>query len=170
MNIKSLLAGAALTALSTSAFAGTVTVGDLTVPQPGQASSSGSAPSVKGSFTEYFVVNVIGAFNSLTAAVTASSSFAGTWDLYFGAVPTGTLIGSSTVFTHNGSTFGAVQDTTGGVGGEYYAEVVGTSSNPVALAVSFTGVSAIPELSTWGMMLAGFGALAFAGYRRRVAA
>jgi hypothetical protein len=148
MNIKSLLAGAALTALSTSAFAGTVILPNLTVPQPGSASVSGSAPSVKGSFTEYFVVDVIGAFKTLTASVTASNTFGGTWDLYFGTAPSGTLIASSTLFSGGGSTFGSVQDTAGGVGGEYYAELVGTSTRAVAPAVSFTAVSAIPELST----------------------
>jgi hypothetical protein len=34
----------------------------------------------------------------------------------------------------------------------------------------FSSETAVPELSTWAMMLAGFGALGFAGYRRNKAA
>jgi len=166
MNIKSLIAGVALAALSTSAFAGAVTLPDLTVPDVGSASVSGSAPSVKGSFDEIFVVDIIGAFSALTASVTASNTSSGTWDLYSGAAPNGAILVASSTFSFGGSTFGSVQDTVGGASGFYYAELKGVASGAVAPGVSFTATS-VPELSTWGMMLAGFSALGFAGFRRR---
>jgi hypothetical protein len=53
-------------------------------------------------------------------------------------------------------------------GEKYFVDVVfdkaGLSGSDAGFTAAF---SAVPELSTWGMMLAGFGALAFAGYRRR---
>jgi hypothetical protein len=53
-------------------------------------------------------------------------------------------------------------------GDSYYVNVVfsdgGLSSKNAGFSAAF---SAVPEASTWAMMLAGFGALAFAGYRRR---
>ena len=39
--------------------------------------------------------------------------------------------------------------------------------NPSGLDVRFTNVSAVPEPSTWAMMLAGFAGLGLAGYRSR---
>jgi hypothetical protein len=167
MNIKSLVAGVALVALASPALAvNTITLPNLTVPAVGQASVSGSSPQVKGNFDEIFKVKIIGSFSKLTASVTAAGLATGTWDLYLGVAP-GILLDSSTTFNFAGSTFGSVEDTSGGAGGFYYAELKGHSSRYVAPAVSFTAVTAVPELSTWGMMLAGFGALAFAGYRRR---
>lgn len=35
--------------------------------------------------------------------------------------------------------------------------------------ITNVSVSAVPELSTWAMLFAGFGALGFAGYRRKTA-
>jgi hypothetical protein len=44
------------------------------------------------------------------------------------------------------------------------------NGNNAGYTAGFSYTSAVPELSTWAMMLAGFGALGFAGYRRNKAA
>jgi hypothetical protein len=172
MNIKSLLAGAALAALSTSAFAGTTNLGALAIPATGSASVSGSSSETAGPVDEIYTVDVTGVkFSQLTASLTISNlNFSGTWYLYEGT-PTGALLGSVATFQGGGSTFASVS-TGVGVAGPYYAELIGTATGPVAPGVSFTAVaaSAVPEASTWVMMLAGFGALGFAGYRRRALA
>jgi hypothetical protein len=47
--------------------------------------------------------------------------------------------------------------------GNAYGEI---SSNPSAFGVGTFTATAVPELSTWAMMLTGFAGLAYAGYRR----
>jgi hypothetical protein len=45
--------------------------------------------------------------------------------------------------------------------------IVNNGGGPTALRVEMSGTASnVPELSTWGMMLAGFAGLGFAGYRR----
>jgi hypothetical protein len=50
--------------------------------------------------------------------------------------------------------------------------VINDTGAPSAFAVSSLSgtASAVPELSTWGMMLAGFAGLGLAGYRRKISA
>jgi hypothetical protein len=59
-------------------------------------------------------------------------------------------------------------------GDEYFVNVVFTngsiSGSNAGFDASFSTTGAIPEASTWLMMLAGFGALGFVGYRRRALA
>jgi hypothetical protein len=43
----------------------------------------------------------------------------------------------------------------------------GTISDSATFSIPPAPAPAVPEISTWAMMLAGFGALGFAGYRRR---
>jgi hypothetical protein len=43
-------------------------------------------------------------------------------------------------------------------------------NNPAYNTLDNVSVTAVPEISTWAMLLAGFGALGFAGYRRNKAA
>lgn len=53
--------------------------------------------------------------------------------------------------------------------GAYFAEVSGISGgSPLRIAVDSTITATVPELSTWAMMIIGFGLLAWGG-RRRVA-
>ena len=53
--------------------------------------------------------------------------------------------------------------------GTYFVEVAGTSglgSLKLAIDGNVTTLAAVPEPSTWAMMLTGFGGLAFAAFRR----
>jgi hypothetical protein len=83
-------------------------------------------------------------------------------------IPAGALIDSSP-FTN---TLGGQEATVGPdvlAAGKYFAEVSGTSgSSPLHLAIDGTVTgSAVPEPSTWAMLILGFGGLAFAGFRRK---
>jgi hypothetical protein len=44
--------------------------------------------------------------------------------------------------------------------------VISTTNDVDGIGLSTTGVSGVPEVSTWVMMLAGFVGLGFVGYRR----
>jgi hypothetical protein len=76
----------------------------------------------------------------------------------------GSLVGNFASFDFNGAAcsgvFGRLD-----CGGVWFSERV--SGGGLNLVVdSIGGVTAVPELSTWAMMLLGFGGLGFTGYRR----
>ena len=86
-------------------------------------------------------------------------------------IPAGTLISSSPFINSAGG-----QDATTGPdilgAGTFFAEVTGTSgSSPIHLAIdgTVTASSAVPEPSTWAMLIIGFGFMAWgASARKRV--
>jgi hypothetical protein len=84
-------------------------------------------------------------------------------------IPAGALIESSAI---NNVIGGQEATVTPDVlsAGEYFAEINGTSgSSRIRLAIdgTATAVQAIPEPSTWAMMLLGFGLVSMFGLRRR---
>jgi hypothetical protein len=156
MNIKSLIVGAALVALAGPAFAIT-NIGSISAPSTTSVSNdsaftftSTNATWIKITATDSNTADRLGTA-SYTLYDTTTSSTIGTG--YFTFVPilsqwiglmprTGITAGDSFEFIYSGP--------------------AGAGRN-----VGYSVTTGVPELSTWGMMLAGFGALAFAGYRRR---
>jgi hypothetical protein len=158
MTIKSLLAGAALVAFSTSAFAST-DLGTLFAPFTASASNDSSftftmlnAHWVKITATDSNASDSLeAAFYTLVDTTTSTTIGTGTFTFvsalsqWFGLLPITLIIpGDQFEFTYTGP--------------------AGAANN-----IGYS-VAAAPELSTWVMMLAGFGGLAFAGYRRRAVA
>jgi hypothetical protein len=121
------------------------------------------------------------AIGSAIDASSATPAFAST---AFGGSDRFTLTSATTVYAgvYSTSTGNMAVGFDNGVGSTYitygYADapvlgqaLSGNNIGQFSRTYDFSiNVSAVPELSTWAMMLAGFGALAFAGYRRKVAA
>lgn len=86
-----------------------------------------------------------------------------------GAPGLGTIIDSVSV-TGSGTSQGAELGGATGVllaGGDYFVELSGVFNNTKAVfAATSETVAAVPEASTWLMMLTGLAGLAFVGYRR----
>jgi hypothetical protein len=197
MNIKSLLAGVALVALASPAFAVTQLTANAGILDANNTSGAAFVQNTKNTtFEDFFTVETQKAGTLLIASLTFTISkrepinqyAPGVFSLYSGT-PTGvhTLIDTVVpVFTassipHNGGHWDAVVQASGTNAtpipvGFYYAELTGSNQNGVGsfsptVSYNFTPVTGgIPEMSTWGMMLAGFSALGFAGYRRRTVA
>lgn len=170
MNMKTLLAGAAALAIvagsASSASALTTIYFDPFSSDTGTASGkdnvdTGSNPwSWTGKTWTYsgtyqsdkqandFEISFVGGVKSIKSAVFKINGVA-VEENTFGP---GVAFGEVTPFYLNkGDTFSATIVVNGG------------TTNP-GITATYT---AVPELSTWGMMIAGFGALAMAGYRRR---
>ncbi len=73
------------------------------------------------------------------------------------------IIGATTISV-DGGVYGNLSL---GQSGISYVKVTGTPSAWVADDLSFNGVSAVPEPSTWAMMLLGFAGIGFMAYRRK---
>ena len=89
----------------------------------------------------------------------------GSFSLWQGDYGSATLIETTTPAFVSGSWFAALSPVTV-PNGDYYVQVIGQLTSPVSPVVSLTA-QAIPEASTWAMMVAGFAGLGFAGFRTR---
>jgi hypothetical protein len=162
MNIKSLLAGVALAVLSTSAFAAT-SLGQLPAPSTTSASNDDGT-----GFT--FTTDANAQWVKITATDSNVSDSLATAFYTLVDTTTSTTIGTGT-FTFVGALsqwVGLLPQTNINSADSFAFTFTGPAGTEANIGYSVT--IGVPELSTWGMMLAGFGALAFAGYRRRAVA
>ncbi len=132
---------------------------------------------VSGAFTDDFLLS-LSAGADFSASLTQSFNISGlnkisglSLALFFGAPPAGALIDSDSAVT-SGLQQSAGVATFPAVAGNYYLEVTGFA--PVAATVLFSGVAttiapAVPEPSTWTMMILGFFGVGFMAYRRKSA-
>jgi hypothetical protein len=160
---------ASISLLSGSAFATTFDIGVLNPPSGAEAYSSGSLGSADNrNFVNFTLAvqdfislaaidtaagaNLAGEALVLikTAGAGAGTSYAdgfvkaGVWVASLGAAGSGLLLGPGTY--------------------QFNIDPVGTDHSQVGYSLSVTGV---PEAATWAMMLSGFAAIGFAGYRRK---
>jgi hypothetical protein len=159
MNIKSLIAGVALVGLAGPAFAVT------TLNAPYGPSSLSYANGLISS--EFLSGN--GGILSISATNAANPGSGAKFEL-INDTTSAVLFDNSFQYV-----FGTYASGGSGValvaGDEYTFKVTGSSAGADrGFAYSATISSGVPEMSTWVMMVGGFGALAFAGYRRRVLA
>ena len=170
-----LLAASAATVVAAPAFAAPIVtgLGAIVVP-PTQSFSPGVIFSTAGSNDGYYT------FTTTQASTVVSSSFTNaangntglfsftTVGLYSGATPTAaTLLESGTTGTTAGFQFAALNPYTLAAG-TYVVAYNGTVTGaPAGVGSNFTfSAGAVPEASTWAMMMIGFGMMGF-GLRRR---
>jgi len=151
-----------------------------------------------GSFATYVEFQVTGAL-PFTLNVTESATLSGNYKNLAGSIqlfqaagpfsgnaaPTGVSLGAasplSTIFVPgpHSTVLTAVEFGVGSASplnhGYYFAEISGTGAKTPAGVLAFTSLSgaitasAVPEPSTWALMLLGFSGVAFLGARRRQA-
>ena len=167
MAYKSVIAGLlGASMLSTTAFAATHDLGDLTPVNTGSATDVGvTTIDLIGLFTSSTTFDFSG---STTTSVIKQTISGGLLDLFSGT-PTGThaLVDSTGIMKFGSAYIASLADTELAAG-SYFLELTGTASAKVSPTISVsTATSAIPEPSTWAMMAIGVAALGFAGVRRR---
>jgi hypothetical protein len=173
MGIKSLSVAAIMGALAlgaTPSFAaninlGTLYAGDSASPDGGKV----NAPNV----IDFTVVGT--QFLSLSATI-AGNTLLGATNLVLIDL-TGVNAGETWAapFTKSGFWNAALGATGKGLeiqSGEYAFTIIptGTANNSVGYSLSLNLASGVPELSSWAMMLAGFSALGFVGFRNKASA
>ncbi len=152
--------------LSTTAFAATHDLGDLTPVNTASASDANvTAIDLIGTF---FTTTAFDFSGSTTTSVIKQTITGGLLQLF-----SGTPTGPNTPVDHadlmkSGSAYIASFTDLGLAAGSYFLELTGTASAAVSPTISLsTESSAIPEPSTWAMVVLGFAGLAFAGFRTR---
>lgn len=161
MQVKHLIAAAAIACAATGASAATYLMGDVTAAGGFSFDSS----SLSGSFSDTYVFSIadlsdlsISVTNAFTTSNGKIASFAG---LLSGPGLAGSALGLTTI--------GKMQvlsgDLSTAMGGEYTLTLSGS-----AMGTGYYGgvasVSPVPEPETYGLMLAGLGAIAFVARRR----
>jgi PEP-CTERM motif len=157
------LAGACL--LSTAAFASTTVLGNLD-PNDSAGFSDLNATGVFADAATFDLTVSADTAVSATIAVTNRFQFTpGTLRLFSGSPFSGTLLDSAAL-TFGGSAYTAsFTDPLGP--GIYYAEITGrVNARLLGVGGTVTTTTAIPEPSTWAMMLLGFAGLGYAGFRK----
>jgi hypothetical protein len=188
MNIRGLLLGAAIAALSATAANASITV-NFDDPGLGYGSAVDGFYSGEGvtfNSGDWFVLNGYqpssppqfaynysgNGFVDVASGFTSLSFFFGafsdtTISVYSGAGGTGSLLGQTTVSFNNpnNSPFTAASVSFAGTG---HSAVISSGLSQFAWDdVTFGGASGAPEPATWGLMVAGFGGLGVALRRRR---
>jgi hypothetical protein len=179
-----LLASAFLAASAALGAAATVSVNNVgSILNQSEALPPQSTPGLGTPFAQFFEFSL-----PTTETVTVSMSDSGVGRL---AVVDGTLslnnlvsTGSAPLFIPSGTLIESspIVNVVGGqeatvtpdalAAGSYFAEVTGTSgSSPIRLAIdgTVTATQAVPEPSTWAMMLIGAAFMAWGGWTRRKA-
>jgi hypothetical protein len=163
--VKSLLDNNTLTFVSTTSPVG-----------PGSYSAPLSIKTNTATTTWQFVLNTP---QPLMVAISASASDSIKNDLDLSKatfkLEEGTNVIETLTFStsNNGTSWNSAPSQVQNLGSGTYDLVFAGFSTKGLDSPSFSGtvaITGVPEVSTWAMMLAGFGSLAFAGYRRRVVA
>jgi PEP-CTERM motif len=164
MACKLLIAGVlGASLLSTTAFAAVTPLGNL---DPENAAGFGDL-NTSGLFADAATFNLtISANTAVSATIAVGNRFQftpGTLLLFSGLPFSGALLDSEPL-TFGGSAYTAsFSDALGP--GIYYVEITGRVNSKVLGIGGSVTTTAIPEPSTWAMMLIGFAGLGFAGYR-----
>jgi hypothetical protein len=174
---KLLLTTAAVLALSAPASAAVISVGT----NPSSATGHFSNDPVDGAFTDQITFSLLGAplyitfasaTNSFTQESDIISNFTGQLYEQIGALggaddiainapvvavpcqqnPTGCQILAGTALLDEGN---------------YYLQLSGVAGTTAGYGGDLTSVAAVPEASTWAMMILGFAGVGFMAYRRR---
>lgn len=103
--------------------------------------------------------------DAVIQAITGNAISGLTLSLFSGTPGSGTFITSAGAVGSGGEQQASILH--GLVAGNYYVEVSGTENASPAFLGGSISVSAVPEPSTWAMMVLGFFGLGFLGYRRK---
>ena len=152
--------------LSTAAFANVTPLGNLDPPQASDFGAINTTGAVTDAGTFFLTKSGVETALSATIAVFRQGSFTpGTLSLFTGSPFSGTLVDSAPL-TFGGSAYTAsFSDILGP--GTYYAEITGNVNvRFLGVGGTVTTSSAVPEASTWAMLVLGFVGLGYAAVRR----
>jgi hypothetical protein len=163
--LLSTVAAAAFAMLSAPAFAATTDIGTLTLPYNRSLDAGTLADVTTFAFNVSVASTVTWSATSTTSDDFTTHLGSATLELLSGA----TVVDSSAFFKIGSSYFASLGPDSI-TAGAYTIAVIGASGTAAISETANVTAASVPETSAWTMMLAGFGALGFAGYRRRAVA
>ena len=182
---KLLLLSTALLGLGLATPASAAIVGDLGINPTSSAGAFSNQNLPTGAFADQWTFQLVGAEQFLTTA-SATNVFPGLSDLItnfngsvyeiVGAVDVSPGLGDDTLVlgpAFGGPGCGANCQIFGGSAilsaGDYYLNIAGTAGSTAGYGgnLATAAIGAVPEPSTWAMMLLGFAGVGFMAYRRR---
>jgi hypothetical protein len=162
--LVSTAAAAALVLLAAPTFAATTDLGTLILPYNQSLDAGKLADVTTFSFHVAQTSQVNWSATSTTSLETTSYLGSATLELLSGE----TVVYSSAFFKIGSSYFASLGPELIAAG-DYIIAVIDASGTAAISETASVTAAAVPEISAWTMMVAGFGALGFAGYRRRAA-